>query len=103
MRGDVHRLKAPRGSRGHEQSGPRFAVIVQSDSLPLSTLIVAPTSASSRSASFRPEVTLAGQTTRVLVEQAAAVDPTRLGERVAHLGFDELRHVDAALRIVLEL
>ncbi|MEO5610026.1 MAG: type II toxin-antitoxin system PemK/MazF family toxin [Ornithinibacter sp.] len=103
MRGDVHRLKAPRGSRGHEQSGPRFAVIVQSDSLPLSTLIVAPTSTSSRTASFRPEVTIAGQTTRVLVEQAAAVDPTRLGERVAHLGFDELRHVDAALRIVLEL
>lgn len=103
MRGDVHRLKAPRGSRGHEQSGPRFAVIVQSDSLALSTLIVAPTSTSSRTASFRPEVTFAGQTTRVLVEQAAAVDPTRLGERVAHLGFDELRHVDAALRIVLEL
>ena len=103
MRGDVHRLKAPRGSRGHEQSGPRFAVIVQSDSLPLSTLIVAPTSTSSRPASFRPEVTFAGQTTRVLVEQAAAVDPTRLGERVAHLGFDELRNVDAALRIVLEL
>lgn len=103
MRGDVHRLKALRGSRGHEQSGPRFAVIVQSDSLPLSTLIVAPTSTSSRQASFRPEVTIAGQTTRVLVEQAAAVDPTRLRERVAHLGFDELRHVDAALRIVLEL
>ena len=98
MRGDVHRLKAPRGSRGHEQRGPRCAVVVQSDSLPLSTLLVAPTSTSARAASFRP-----GTTTRVLVEQTAAVDPTRLGEVIGHLGFDELRRVDAALRIVLEL
>ena len=103
MRGDVHRLKAPRGSRGHEQRGPRFAVVVQSDSLPLSTLLVAPTSASARAASFRPEILLNGTTTRILVEQTAAVDPTRLGDVVGRLGFDELRQVDAALRIVLEL
>ena len=103
MRGDIHRLKAPRGTRGHEQRGPRFAVVVQSDSLPLSTLLVAPTSTSARAASFRPEILLDGIATRVLVEQTAAVDPTRLGEHVGHLGFDELRQVDAALRIVLEL
>jgi mRNA interferase MazF len=103
VRGDVHRLNAPRGSRGHEQRGPRFAVVVQSDSLPLSTLLVAPTSTSARAASFRPEILLDGTTTRVLVEQTAAVDPTRLGDVVGHLGFDELRQVDAALRIVLEL
>ncbi|TPG33571.1 hypothetical protein EAH80_14920 [Mycobacterium hodleri] len=30
MRGEVHRM-APRGTRGHEQSGTRFAVVVQSD------------------------------------------------------------------------
>ena len=103
MRGDIHRLKAPHGSRGHEQRGPRFAVVVQSDSLPLSTLLVAPTSTSARAASFRPEITLDEIPTRVLVEQTVAVDPTRLGEQVGHLGFDELRQVDAALRIVLDL
>jgi len=103
VRGDIHRLKAPRGSRGHEQRGPRFAVVVQSDALPLSTRLVAPTSTAARAASFRPEIVLEGTTTRVLVEQTAAVDPTRLGEQVGHLGFDELRQVDAALRIVLEL
>jgi mRNA interferase MazF len=31
------------------------------------------------------------------------LDPTRLGEHVGHLGFDELRRVEAALRIVLQL
>jgi mRNA interferase MazF len=39
----------------------------------------------------------------VLVEQTAAVDPTRLGDQVGHLSFDELRQVDAALRLVLDL
>ena len=103
MRGDIHRLRAPRGSRGHEQSGSRFAVVVQSDSLPLSTLLVAPTSTSARAANFRPEIVLHGTTTRVLVEQTAAVDPTRLGEHIGHVGFDELQQIDAALRVVLEL
>jgi mRNA interferase MazF len=39
----------------------------------------------------------------VLVEQTAAVDPSRLGDRAGHLSFDELRRVDAALRLVLAL
>jgi mRNA interferase MazF len=78
-------------------------VIVQSDFLPLSTLLVAPTSTSARAAAFRPEIVLDGTPTRVLVEQTTAVDPTRLGEQVGHLGLDELRQVEAALRIVLDL
>jgi mRNA interferase MazF len=40
---------------------------------------------------------------RVLAEQTAAVDPTRLGDSIGHLAFGELRNVEAALRIVLEL
>lgn len=103
MRGDVFRLRAPRQARGHEQAGHRYAVVVQSDDLPLSTWLVAPTSTSARPASFRPEIELAGQRTRVLAEQTAAVDPNRLGEQIGRLSFDELRHVDAALRLVLAL
>lgn len=104
MRGDVFRLGAPRGARGHEQSGRRYAVIVQADELEsLSTWLVAPTSTSARAATFRPEVEIQGRRTRVLAEQASAVDPSRLGERVGHLAFDELRAVDAALRLVMSL
>lgn len=103
MRGDVFRLRAPRSATGHEQAGPRFAVVVQSDDLPLSTLLVAPTSISARPASFRPQVEVAGVSTHVLVEQTAAVDPNRLGDRIGHLTFNELREVEAALRLVLEL
>ena len=54
-------------------------------------------------ASFRPEVEIGGRMTRVLAEQTAAVDPTRLGDSVGHLAFEELRRVEAALRLVLEL
>ena len=103
MRGDVFRLRAPRDSRGREQRGARYAVVVQSDALPLSTWLVAPTSTSARPASFRPEIEIEGLTTRVLAEQTVAVDPSRLGDLAGHLTFDELRRVDAALRLVLDV
>ena len=103
MRGEVFRLHAPRRTQGHEQSGSRYAVVVQSDQLPLSTWLVAPTSTSARPASFRPEVEIDGRVTRVLAEQAAAIDPGRLGTSAGYLSFEDMRRVDAALRIVLDL
>ena len=103
MRGDVHRLRAPRATKGHEQGGSRYAVVVQSDALPLSTLLIAPTSTSSAPASFRPEVMIDGARSRVLVEQTTAVDPSRLGERVCRLRSDEAAELDRALRVVLDL
>ena len=103
MRGEVYRVRAPRDVGGHKQRNPRYAVVVQSDQLPLSTWLVAPTSTSARPASFRPEVEIGGRMTRVLAEQIAAVDPTRLGESRGRLTFEELRRVDAALRLALDL
>jgi mRNA interferase MazF len=103
VRGEVFRLRAPRRSRGNEQSGSRYAVVVQSDQLPLSTWLVAPTSTSARAASFRPEVEIDCRVTRVLAEQTAAVDPGRLGNSVGYLSLEDMRRVDAALRIVLDL
>jgi mRNA interferase MazF len=103
VRGDIHELKAPRNARGHEQAGSRYAVVVQSDDLPLSTLLVAPTSMSARDTSFRPVIAIGSESTRVLVEQVAAVDPERLGRLVGHVGRSELAAIDDALRLVLEL
>lgn len=104
MRGDVHRLRIPTDTRDHEQRGVRYGVVIQSDDFePLSTCLVAPTSTSARQATFRPEVEVRGKPTSVLVEQARAVDRSRLGELVGHLGFAELRAIDAALRLMLAL
>lgn len=103
LRGDVYRFKLPKGV-GHEQHGERFGVVVQADEfLPRSVVLVAPTSRSARAASFRPEIDLAGETTKVLVEQVGAVDSSRLGELAGHLSPEELWGVDEALLTVLGL
>lgn len=104
VRGEVFRLPSPRGTRGHEQRGARYAVIVQADEfLGLSTVLVAPTSTSARPTSFRPTITLGGEETRVLVEQTTVVDPQRLGRSAGRLDASELRAVDDALMLVLGL
>lgn len=102
-RGDVVAYTPPR-TRGREQAGSRLGVIVQADALlPRSVVMVAPTSASARSASYRPEIIVRKATTRVLVEQVQAVDVGRLGRRVGHVTVEEQWSIDAALNTVLGL
>jgi mRNA interferase MazF len=104
VRGEVFRLPSPRGARGREQRGARYAVVVQADEfLDLSTTLVAPTSTGARPASFRPAISLQGEQTRVLVEQTTVVDPERLGRSTGRLEAAELRAVDEALALVLGL
>jgi mRNA interferase MazF len=102
VRGEVFRLPSPRGARGREQRGARYAVVVQADELlGLTTVLVAPTSTSARPASFRPLIELDGQETRVLAEQTTVVDPLRLGPSAGRLDAAEIRAVDQALGLVL--
>ncbi|MEA2129077.1 MAG: mRNA interferase MazF [Solirubrobacteraceae bacterium] len=103
-RGEIFRLPAPRGARGHEQQGQRYAVVVQADELlGLSTVIVSPTSTRARAASFRPAIEIDRTPTRVLVEQTAVVDPQRLGSSAGRLDGDQLRAIDDALMLVFGL
>ena len=102
-RGDIYRIRLPTG-RGHEQTGPRYSVIVQADELlGLSTAIVAPTSTRAAATTFRPEIELLNERTRILVEQLRAVDVERLGEFAGHLTATEQQAVDEALTLVLDL
>jgi mRNA interferase MazF len=103
QRGDVFRFKLPKGI-GHEQMGERFGVIVQADEfLPRSVVLVVPTSRSARAATFRPEVVVDGDETRVLAEQLGAVDVQRLGRRAGRLTAEEMWSVDEALETILGL
>jgi mRNA interferase MazF len=103
VRGDVHPLTLPR-RRGHVQHGRRFAVIVQADDLlALSTVVICPTSSATPAASFHPEISLGEERTRVMCEMVGAVDARVLGDRVTHLTLEELRRVDEALELVLDL
>jgi len=101
VKGEVYHLTA-KGS-GHEQKGQRYAVVLQPDWLTLSTWIVAFTSTRARPASFRPEVTIADRETRVMCDQLTTVDLSRLSEPAGFLTIDEMRLVDEALALVLDL
>lgn len=104
VRGEVFRVRAPRDVHGSEQRGVRFGVVVQADELlPLSTVLIAPTSTSAQQRSFRPVIKLAGRATRVLVEQTWAVSTDRIGASVGRLSSSELRDVDDALALVFGL
>jgi mRNA interferase MazF len=103
VRGDVHEITLPR-ARGRVQHGPRLAVIVQADALlALSTIVICPTSTSTPAASFHPEVTIGDEETRIMCEMVGAVDSRVLGSQVAHLTLDEMRSVDDALELALDL
>ncbi|HET7385797.1 MAG TPA: type II toxin-antitoxin system PemK/MazF family toxin [Nocardioidaceae bacterium] len=101
MRGEVYRL--PARGKGHEQRGRRYAVVLQPDWLALSTWIVAFTSTSARETNFRPPVIIADRQTLVMCDQLATVDLNRLTERAGFLTIDEMRRVDEALALVLDL
>jgi mRNA interferase MazF len=104
VRGEVFRLRLPRGTRGAQQRGTRYAVVVQADELlALSTVLVAPTSTSAPPRSFRPTIEIDATPTRILVEQTTAISPDRLGRSAGRLNASELRDVDAALTVVLGL
>ena len=104
VRGEVFRLPAPRTTRGREQGGARYAVVIQANELlALSTVLVAPTSRGASPATFRPEIRIGGTTTRVMADQLRAVDAGRLGRSAGRLEASELYAVDRALTTVLSL
>ena len=103
VRGEVFRLRDPRGTRGSEQRA-RYAVVVQADELmALAPVLVSPTSTVAPRRSFRPAIELEGSITRVLVEQTTAVSRERLGASMGRLSASELRDLNNALALVLGL
>ena len=79
-------------------------MVVQADDLlALSTIVVCPTSTSTPPASFHPGVEIDDEPTRVMCEMVGAVDSRMLGEQVGHLTLDEMRRVEDALELVLDL
>jgi mRNA interferase MazF len=103
MRGDVVEYVPPKGISGSEQAGRRYAVIVQTDSLNLSTCLLSPTSTSVGPTRFRPEIELGDTMTRVLIEQTRPVSSDRLGRMVSRVSNRELREIDRALREMFDL
>ena len=69
----------------------------------LNTIVVAPTSTAAQPAIFRPELTLKGKRTRVLLDQVVTADRSRVGAKVGHLAPHEMGEVELALERLLGL
>lgn len=108
MRNDVYRLRPGKGvDIGHEQQGPRFAIVVQTADLEhWNTWLIVPTSASvnARRSPLRPVVDFGHGECVAMVDAMRAVDvQRRLGAWVARVGLEDMRAIDQALLFVLGL
>lgn len=97
IRGAVYRIDLGR-PRGHEQGGKRLGLVVSPSGSPLSVVTVIPTSTSAGSAIHRPQMEIAGQPTRMLVDQVRSIDTDYVvGDPVDYLARDQLVEVELAL------
>jgi mRNA interferase MazF len=105
-RGEAYRLKHSTLTRGHEQRGDRYAVVVQNDEIwHTSTILIVPTSTKVFETDVHiPLEKIAGGATYALCEQLMAVDPNqRLGEYVGYVSLGEEKLIDDSLRLLLDL
>lgn len=103
FRGAIYRVKALPTTRGHEQQGKRYAVVIQSDRFASSLTTVAMTSTRAGSAIYRPEIELNGTRTRILTDQIFSLADSRLGSIAGTLEAEELADLDRALMLKLGL
>ena len=65
---------------------------------------IIPTSASAQASVFRPEVVIAGQETKILIDQVRTIDVSYVtGELIDYLSQDEMAQVDHSLSRYLGL
>lgn len=97
IRGAVYRIDLGQ-ARGHEQRGRRLGLVVSPSESPLSVVTIVPTSTSAQPAIHRPELEVAGRTTRMLVDQIRSIDTDYLiGDPVDYLSRDRMAEVELAL------
>lgn len=97
IRGAVYRIDLGR-HRGHEPGGKRLGLVVSPSDSPLSVVTVIPTSTSAGHSIHRPELEIAGQDTRLLVDQLRSIDIHYIvGDPVDYLTRDQLLEVELAL------
>jgi len=97
IRGAVYRIDLGR-PRGHEQGGRRLGLVVSPSDSPLSVVTVIPTPTSAGPSIHRPELEIAGRSTRMLVDQIRSIDLRFVvGDPVDYLTRDQLVEVERAL------
>jgi mRNA interferase MazF len=104
IRGAVHRVDLGLATRGHEQRGKRYGLVISPSSMAWSVATIVPTSRSAQAAVFRPTLELLGVPTRFLIDQIRSVDTRYIdGEPVAFLERDEMAEIEHAVSRYLGL
>lgn len=106
-RGDVLLIQLPL-TDGHEQSGRRPAVAVQTDIAGEPMLMVAPITSNLKADRFRFTVKIEPSATNgltqpsiIMIFQMRAIDKDRIIKKLGRLSTDELERVDAEIREML--
>lgn len=98
IRGAVYRVDLGDAKRGHEQRGRRLGLVLSPSGMSWSVVTIVPTSRAAQPAVFRPELEVAGELTRFLVDQIRSIDTRYVGtEPVHYLERDELAEIEHAV------
>ncbi|RKS05327.1 mRNA interferase MazF [Nocardiopsis sp. Huas11] len=98
IRGAVYPVDLGDAKRGHEQRGRRLGLVVSTRPDTWSVVTIVPTSTSAQPARFRPEATIAGRSTRLLVDQIRTIDTAYVvGGTVDYLAGTDMAQVEYAL------
>jgi mRNA interferase MazF len=89
---------------GHEQRGRRLGLVISIEHNAWSVVTIIPTSTSAQASVFRPEVVIAGQETKILIDQVRTIDVSYVtGELIDYLSQDDMAQVDHSLSRYLGL
>ncbi|MGQ4598295.1 type II toxin-antitoxin system PemK/MazF family toxin [Nocardia sp. R6R-6] len=101
IRAAVHQVDLGQVSRGREQRGKRYGVVLSE--IDWSMVTVVPTSTSARDSPFRPRVELLGSSTLLLVDQIRSLDTQYVRDMVGYLSQEDMQRLERAVRLYLRL
>ena len=102
IRGAVYEVDLG-SARGHEQRGKRPGLVVSTWNRAWSVVTIIPTSTSAGPSLYRPELEVAGRTTRFLCDQIRTIDTDYVGDLMDVLSRDAMAEVEFALSRYLGL
>jgi mRNA interferase MazF len=98
IRGAVYPVDLGDAKRGHEQRGRRLGLVIGIEQNAWSVVTIIPTSTSAQASVFRPEVVIAGQETKTLIDQIRTIDVSNVtGELIDYLSQDDMAQVEHSL------
>ena len=98
IRGAVYPVDLGDAERGQEQRGRRLGLVISIEQNAWSVVTIIPASTSAQASVFRPEVVIAGQETKILIDQVRTIDVSYVtGELIDYLSQDDLAQVEHSL------